>query len=185
MQEKQTGRRKDREEESPITERTVRINRVSKVVKGGRHLSFSAVVVVGDGEGRVGIGMGKASAVPDAITKGSAYAQKNMVEIPLKGDTIAHDVTAKFGGSLVMLKPAPPGTGVIAGESVRAVVELAGVKDIVTKVRRSTNPTNVVKATLKGLQMLKDPDSEIARSREYAQMKALAKDESDSQDSSE
>ena len=185
MQEKQTGRRKDREEESPITERTVRINRVSKGVKGGRHLSFSAVVVGGDGEGRVGIGMGKASAVPDAITKGSAYAQKNMVEIPLKGDTIAHDVTAKFGGSLVMLKPAPPGTGVIAGESVRAVVELAGVKDIVTKVRRSTNPTNVVKATLKGLQMLKDPDSEIARRREYAQMKALAKDESDSQDSSE
>ena len=185
MQEKQTGRRKDREEESPITERTVRINRVSKVVKGGRHLSFSAVVVVGDGEGRVCIGMGKASAVPDAITKGSAYAQKNMVEIPLKGDTIAHDVPAKFGGSLVMLKPAPPGTGVIAGESVRAVVELAGVKDIVTKVRRSTNPTNVVKATLKGLQMLKDPDSEIARRREYAQMKALAKDESDSQDSLE
>ena len=185
MQEKQTGRRKDREEESPITERTVRINRVSKVVKGGRHLSFSAVVVVGDGEGRVGIGMGKASAVPDAITKGSAYAQKNMVEIPLKGDTIAHDVTEKFGGSLFMLKPAPPGTGVIAGESVRAVVELAGVKDIVTKVRRSTNPTNVVKATLKGLQMLKDPDSEIARRREYAQLKALAKDESDSQDSSE
>ena len=168
-----------------ILEKLVHINRITKVVKGGRHLSFSAVVVVGDGEGRVGIGMGKASAVPDAITKGSAYAQKNMVEIPLKGDTIAHDVTAKFGGSLVMLKPAPPGTGVIAGESVRAVVELAGVKDIVTKVRRSTNPTNVVKATLKGLQMLKDPDSEIARRREYAQMKALAKDESDSQDSSE
>jgi small subunit ribosomal protein S5 len=178
MQEKQDRRRnKEREEESPITERTVRINRVSKVVKGGRHLSFSALVVVGDGEGRVGIGMGKASAVPDAITKGSTYAQKNMVDIPLKGDTIAHDVTAKFGGSMVMLKPAPPGTGVIAGESVRAVVELAGVKDIVTKVRRSTNPTNVVKATLKGLQMLKDPGVEISRRREYAQRNELLQTE--------
>jgi small subunit ribosomal protein S5 len=108
-----------------------------------------------------------------------------MVDIPLKGDTIAHDVSAKFGGSIVMLKPAPPGTGVIAGESVRAVVELVGVKDIVTKVRRSTNPTNVVKATLKGLLMLKDPEAEISRRREYAQRTALAKNEKLSQDSSD
>ena len=107
----------------------------------------------------------------DAIKKGSTYAQKNMVEIPVKGDTIAHDVEAKFGGTIVMLKPAPPGTGVIAGEAVRAVVELAGVKDVVTKVRRSTNPTNVVKATLKGLQMLKDPDEEVARRKEFVDKK--------------
>ena len=158
-----------REEESPITERTVKINRVSKVVKGGRHLSFSAVVVVGDGEGRVGIGMGKAAAVPDAIRKGATYAQKNMVDVPLKGSTIAHEITVKYGGSVVMLRPATPGTGVIAGDSVRAVVELAGIKDIVTKVRRSTNPTNVVKATLKGLQMIKDPQIERQRRLNYAQ----------------
>ncbi len=165
------NRRSNSEESSGISERTVRINRVSKVVKGGRHLTFSATVVVGDGEGRVGIGMGKAADVPDAIKKGTTYAQKNMVEIPVKGDTIAHDVEAKFGGTIVMLKPAPPGTGVIAGEAVRAVVELAGVKDVVTKVRRSTNPTNVVKATLKGLQMLKDPDEEIARRKAFVDKK--------------
>ena len=165
------NRRSNSEESSGISERTVRINRVSIVVKGGRHLTFSATVVVGDGEGKVGIGMGKAAAVPDAIKKGSTYAQKNMVEIPVKGDTIAHDVEAKFGGTIVMLKPAPPGTGVIAGEAVRAVVELAGVKDVVTKVRRSTNPTNVVKATLKGLQMLKDPDEEVARRKEFVDKK--------------
>jgi small subunit ribosomal protein S5 len=156
-------------DESGLTERTVRINRVSKVVKGGRHLSFSAVVIVGDGEGSVGMGMGKADAVPDAIHKGSTVAQKAMINVPMNGDTIPHDVTAKFGGSIVMLKPAPPGTGVIAGDSVRAVVELAGIKDIVTKVRRSTNPTNVVKATLKGLQMLKDPKIEIAKRKNYVQ----------------
>jgi small subunit ribosomal protein S5 len=157
------------EKESPITERTVKINRVSKVVKGGRHLSFSAVVVVGDGEGRVGIGMGKAAAVPDAIRKGATYAQKNMVDVLLKGSTIAHEITVKYGGSVVMLRPATPGTGVIAGDSVRAVVELAGIKDVVTKVRRSTNPTNVVKATLKGLQMIKDPQLERQRRLDYAQ----------------
>ena len=170
MVNQQQGRRRNRgeEEDSGLTERTVRINRVSKVIKGGRHLSFSAVVVVGDGEGRVGIGMGKADAVPDAIRKGSTYAQKSLIRVPMKGDTIPHEVTVKFGGSLVMLKPAPPGTGVIAGESVRAVVELAVIKDIVTKVRRSTNPTNVVKATLEGLQRIKDPEEEISRRRNFA-----------------
>jgi len=169
----QQSRRRNRpeEEDTGLTERTVRINRVSKVIKGGRHLSFSAMVVVGDGEGKIGIGMGKADAVPDAIKKGSTYAQKSMIDVPMKGDTIPHEITVKFGGTIVMLKPAPPGTGVIAGESVRAVVELAGIKDIVTKVRRSTNPTNVVKATLVGLQKLRDPEIETAR------RKALVKNE--------
>jgi small subunit ribosomal protein S5 len=120
--------------------------------------------------------MGKAAAVPDAIKKGSTYAQKNMVHILVKGDTIAHDVVSKFGGTIVMLKSAPPGTGIIAGEAVRAVVELAGIKDVVTKVRRSTNPTNVVKATLNGLLMLKDPDQQIERRREFAQSKRLNND---------
>ena len=163
----QRGRRRNRgeEEDSGLTERTVRINRVSKVVKGGRHLSFSAMVVVGDGEGKVGIGMGKADAVPDAIRKGSTYAQKNMIEVPIKGDTVPHEVTVKYGGSVVMLKPAPPGTGVIAGDSVR----------------RSTNPTNVVKATMEGLQSMKDPERELLRRREFAQRAELA----ESQDSVE
>ena len=169
-QDNRTRRDRGGEEDGGITERTVRINRVSKVVKGGRHLSFSAMVVVGNGEGRVGIGMGKADAVPDAIKKGSTYAHKNMLDIPMKGDTIPHEVTVKYGGTMVMLKPAPPGTGVIAGASVRAVVELAGVKDIVTKVRRSTNPTNVVKATMKGLQLLRDPELENARRKEFIQL---------------
>ena len=179
----QQGRRRNRgdEEDSGLTERTERINRVSKVVKGGRHLSFSAMVVVGDGEGKVGIGMGKADAVPDAIRKGSTFAQKNMIEVPVKGDTVPHEVTVKYGGTIVMLKPAPPGTGVIAGESVRAVIELAGIKDIVTKVRRSTNPTNVVKATIEGLRSMKDPDAEVLRRREFAQRNQLV----ESQDSVE
>lgn len=141
----------------------MRISRVAKVVKGGRHLSFNAVVVVGDGEGRVGIGMGKADAVPDAVRKGAAKAQKNMIEVPLKGNTIPHEVNSTYVGSSVMLKPAAPGTGVIAGGSVRAVVELAGIRDILTKARRSTNPVNVVKATFKGLAALKDPEDELAK----------------------
>jgi small subunit ribosomal protein S5 len=139
------------------------------------------MVVVGDGEGKVGIGMGKADAVPDAIRKGSTYAQKNMIEVPIKGDTVPHEVTVKYGGSIVMLKPAPPGTGVIAGEAVRAVIELAGIKNIVTKVRRSTNPTNVVKATMEALQSMKDPERELLRRREFAQRTELA----ESQDSVE
>jgi small subunit ribosomal protein S5 len=139
------------------------------------------MVVVGDGEGKVGIGMGKADAVPDAIRKGSTFAQKNMIEVPVKGDTVPHEVTVKYGGTIVMLKPAPPGTGVIAGDSVRAVIELAGIKDIVTKVRRSTNPTNVVKATIEGLRSMKDPDAEVLRRREFAQRNQLV----ESQDSVE
>ena len=150
-------------EDAPFVERVVRISRVAKVVKGGRHLSFNAVVVVGDGEGHVGIGMGKADAVPDAVRKGAANARKNIVQITLKGSTIPHEVLTKYGGALVMMKPASPGTGVIAGGAVRAVVELAGVRDILTKARRSTNPVNVVKATFEGLKSLRDPREEIRK----------------------
>ena len=148
-----------------LTERVVRISRVAKVVKGGRHLRFNAVVVVGDGEGHVGIGMGKADAVPEAVRKGAVKARANMIEVPLNGSTIPHDIVSKYGASQVMLKPAAPGTGVIAGGSVRAVVELAGVRDILTKSRRSNNPVNVVKATFEGLKKLRLPEEEFARRR--------------------
>ena len=164
-----TNFEREESEEAPLTERVVRISRVAKVVKGGRHLSFNAIVVVGDGEGRVGIGLGKADAVPDAVRKGATAARGEMITIPLKGSTIPHEVTSKFGGSIVMLKPAAPGTGVIAGGSVRAVVELAGVKDILTKVRRSTNPVNVVKATFEALSKLRDPEVELAKRAELAE----------------
>ena len=153
------------DDEFPLTERVVRISRVAKVVKGGRHLSFNAVVVVGDMDGHVGIGMGKADAVPDAVRKGATDARKNIIEVPRQGSTIPHEVLSKYIGSVVMLKPAQPGTGVIAGASVRAVVELAGIQDIMTKVRRSTNPVNVVKATFNGLQELKNPEQEFANRR--------------------
>ena len=153
------------EDEFPLTERVVRISRVAKVVKGGRHLSFNAVVVVGDMDGHVGIGMGKADAVPDAVRKGATAARKNIIEVPRQGSTIPHEILSKYIGSVVMLKPAQPGTGVIAGASVRAVVELAGIQDIMTKVRRSTNPVNVVKATFNGLQQLKNPEQEFANRR--------------------
>ena len=127
------------------------------------------MVVLGDREGRVGIGMGKADAVPDAVRKGGAAALKNLISVPLKGSSIPHEVESKFGGSIVMLKPAAPGTGVIAGSSVRAVVELAGVKDILTKARRSTNPVNVVKATFNALRMLKDIEAEQTKRRQLAE----------------
>ena len=160
------GRDMDGEEdEFPLTERVVKISRVAKVVKGGRHLSFNAVVVVGDMDGHVGIGMGKADAVPDAVRKGATAARKNIIEVPRQGSTIPHEILSKYIGSVVMLKPAQPGTGVIAGASVRAVVELAGIQDIMTKVRRSTNPVNVVKATFNGLQQLKNPEQEFANRR--------------------
>lgn len=144
------------EEKSPITEKVVRISRISKVVKGGRHLRFNAVVVVGDGEGNVGIGMGKAAAVPDAVKKASYSARKEIIPVVLEGSTIPHEIIATFGSSTVMLKPGKTGTGIIAGGAVRAVVELAGIRDVVTKARGSTNPVNTVKATLRALQSLRN-----------------------------
>jgi len=165
----ETDRIELHEQELPLVEKVVKISRVAKVVKGGRHLSFNAVVEVGDGEGRVGIGMGKADAVPDAVKKGTTDAKKNTITVPLRGNTIPHEVTTKYGGSIVMLKPASPGTGVVAGGGVRAVVEMAGIKDILTKARRSTNPVNVVKATFKGLSMLKDPATELAKRKQLVE----------------
>jgi small subunit ribosomal protein S5 len=147
-----------------LTERVVQINRVSKVVKGGRRFSFSAIVVVGDGRGHVGAGLGKADEVPDAIRKGVEDAKKNVILVPLRGQTIPHPITAQAGAASVVLRPASKGTGVIAGGSVRAVVESAGIRDILTKSLGSTNPVNVVHATMKALQQLRSAD-EVATAR--------------------
>ena len=146
-----------------LEERVVQINRVAKVVKGGRRFSFSAIVVVGDGAGHVGAGLGKAGEVPEAIRKGVEDAKKNLIKIPMVGTTIPHQVNQNYGASKVMLKPASQGTGVIAGGSVRAVVEAAGIKDILTKVHGSTNPVNVVRATLEALRSLHSAEELSAR----------------------
>lgn len=149
--------------ELALTDKLIGINRVAKVMKGGKRLSFSALVVTGDGNGHVGIGLGKANEVPVAITKANAVARRNLVEVSLAGTTIPYKTKVKYGAAEVLLKPAAPGTGIIAGGSVRAVLELVGIKDILTKSMGSSNRINVAKATILALSQLKQPKQEIAR----------------------
>lgn len=151
------------DQEPVLTEKLVTIRRVSKVVKGGRRFSFSALVVVGDHRGSIGIGLENAKEVPEAIRKAGAAARKNLIKVPLVRDTIPHPITAKFGAAVVLLKPAMPGTGIVAGGGVRAVVEMAGIKNILTKSLGCSNPINVVKATALALSKLRNLETELAR----------------------
>ena len=161
------GRDRDqrqREDDSGgFNERVVHTRRIAKVVKGGRRLRFNALVVVGDGQGRVGAGMGKALAIPDAVRKGTAVARRSTVQIPIKGSTIPHEISVRKGASIVIIKPAPLGTGVIAAGAMRAMLELGGVQDVVGKSLGSRNPINIVQATLEALSQLRDPETERAK----------------------
>ncbi|MBA7675279.1 30S ribosomal protein S5 [subsurface metagenome] len=160
--------------ELTLNDKLVYINRVSKVVKEGRRMSFSALVVTGDGNGYVGIGVGKANAVPVAINKGGAIAKKNLIKVPLAGTTIPYEMRVKFGAAKVLLKPAGPGTGIIAGGSIRAVLEAAGIKDILTKSLGSSNRINTAKATMLALSQLKDPQEELAKRKPAVKVEEVA-----------
>lgn len=157
MKQSQANIRKLKASEIDLTEKVVAIKRVAKVVKGGRRFSFSAIVVVGNGSGVVGYGLGKANEVTDAITKGIDDAKKNLIKVPVLNNTIPHEMEGKYGGGRVLVKPAAPGTGVIAGGAMRAVLEAAGVKDVLAKSKGSSNPHNVVKATFDALLKMRDP----------------------------
>lgn len=151
-----------------LNDKLIDVNRVAKVMKGGKRLRFSALVVTGDGEGHVGLGIGKANEVPSAISKGGAKARKSLIKVPLAGSTIPHEITVNFGAAKVLLKPAAPGTGVIAGGSIRAVLEAAGIKDILTKSLGTANHINVARATMKALGQLRNPKEELARRKANA-----------------
>ena len=180
--------RKDKGEENDLIEKLVSINRVAKVVKGGRRFAFAALIVVGDGQGRVGIGSNKAREVPEAIRKASAHARKKLIRIPLReGRTLHHDILGKFGRGIVLMRSAPPGTGIIAGGPVRAVFEALGVSDVVAKSIGSSNPHNMIKAALDGLQRSSSPRriaqrrgkkvSDIVRDRNLVQSKSTSLDD--------
>jgi len=160
--------------ELTLSDKLVYINRVAKVVKEGKRLSFSALVVTGDGNGYVGIGVGKANAVPGAISKAGTIAKKNLIKVPLAGTTIPYAMKVKFGAAKVLLKPAGPGTGIIAGGSIRAVLEAAGIKDILTKSLGSSNRINTAKATMLALSQLKDPQEELAKRKPAVKVEEVA-----------
>ena len=151
--------------ELELAEKVVFINRVAKVVKGGRRFHFTAVVVVGDNQGHVGAAIGKAKEVPEAIRKATTAARKNLIRVPIKGTTIPHEMLVRFGAAKVLIKPAPPGSGIIAGGGARAVLQMAGIKDVVAKCLGSTNAVNVVKATMLGLSQMRDVEAAVAKRR--------------------